>query len=739
MLRYNVRCVGGSRLIRSPPCFLENGQLLACCVRSSALLYSAYTAEICGELRHGAEEVIMLQCIEGSHVGGNLITATKTGNIRLWSTKEALLVDTWKLEYKAVGFRIVSTKPLVGYFVLEKNPKVCNLYRIVLNPGGYFEWTVVAQDVPHDLKHFCFANRGRCFAYITRKNLSVCSLTNEGPQVKHPYKEAANWVCIAGHPHQAVVATGDVDGVILIWNNLFRGNPVRTVCHWHTMPIGHLAFNQSGSALYSGGQERVVVKWNLHNPDQSEGRDYLPRIAIQLVTAMMKITQSIQSIALRPTFSVAQDGTTTPLPAGLTLDVTGLSESMEPPVLIFNGRPGELQFYSLATNSVVFNLEITGKMLLPVECEKEVHSVDVSAVAVVDQWMVTVEERQNDIANTDRKLKFWKYNRDTVNFDLDTCVEYLPGTVISSIRFVNGLTFDNNPTKTYLALATTCLDGRVNFWTQTEESDDNDDNTEQLEGAWRCRTTLTFRELPANFVANSESLSMIAIAFGCTITLWNSNDLVFRRSMNVCDGSVAVRQLEFALEEDLLLAMSTFTLTAWSVRHLNRVWTVKMSFSNICIDPISGVVAAFTIKNVLLFKVNPLSRLAEIRYPNQALPVASIFVPSADATPGRLSTLYYFTMEQYMYRIEWDVDQEEDDCREDAVMFETVGSHQTQSWTSTLVGRAPLKQLQTESMKSKTIIERLSEVDKSLAAPAHTLPSLDAILRPVLLSLIPDR
>ncbi|CDW53141.1 hypothetical protein TTRE_0000140401 [Trichuris trichiura] len=731
MQRYNVRCIGGNRLIRSPPCFLENGQLLACCVRSTAVLYSAHTGEICGELRHGTEEVTFLHYVKGRHVGGNLISATNAGNIRLWNTKEALLVDTWKLEYKPVGFHIVSTKPLVGYFVLERNPEVCNLYRIVLNPGGYFDRAVVAQHVPQDLKRFCFAHRNNCFAYITQKSLSVCNLTDGSSQVKHPYKDAINLVCIAGHPNQPVVATGDVNGVILIWL-------VAVKIHIFNQEFPHqeqLVPKESSSALYSGGQERVLVKWNLRNPDPTEGRDYLPRIggsirwifisdesemtavslddnSIQLVTTMLKIVQSIQGIALRPTSCVEQDGALTPLPAGLTLDITGLSKSLQPPVLIFNGRPGELQFYSLATNSVVFNLDITGKMLLPVEREKEVHSVDVSAVAVADQWMVTVEERQGDIANTDRKLKFWKYNRDTVNFDLDTCVEYLPGTVISSIRFVNGLTFDSNPKKTYLALATTCLDGRVNFWTQTEENNDNDDEMKQLVGAWRCRTTLTFRELPASFVTNSESLSMVAIAFGGTITLWSSNDLVFRRSMNVCDSSVAVRQLEFALEEDLLLAMSTCALTAWSVRHLNRVWTVKMSFLNICVDPISGIVAAFTIKKALLFKVNPLSCLTEIEYPNQDSAVASIFVPSVDATSERLSTLYYFTKDQCMYRVEWDVDQEEENYREDAVMFETGGSYQTQSWTLSLVGKAPLKQLQTESTKSKTIIERLSEVDQ---------------------------
>uniref|UniRef100_A0A5S6QVD0 WD_REPEATS_REGION domain-containing protein n=1 Tax=Trichuris muris TaxID=70415 RepID=A0A5S6QVD0_TRIMR len=759
MNRYNIRCIGGHRLNRNAPCFVERGQLLACCVRSTVRLYSVYTGELCGELRHDAEEVAMLQCIQEIH----LVTATITGNIRLWNTKEGLLVDTWKLQYKLVGFCIVGTKPLIGYFVLEKKNKVCNLYRIVLKPGGYFECATIAEAVPHDVKLFCFADRATCFAYITRRNLSILSLTDETLPIKHPYKDAANWVCIAGHPSRPIVATGDVNGVILIWNNLFKSNPIRTVCHWHTVPIGHLAFNQNGSALYSGGLERVVVKWNLRNPDPSEGRDYLPRIgsavrwicvseesemiavslednSIQLVTSVLKITQCIQGIALRKTPCIMQDGPLTPLPAGLTLDITGLSDSMQGPVLILNGREGELQFYSLATNSAVFNLNITGKMLLPVEREKEVHSVDVSAVAVANQWMVTVEERQNDSANTDRKLKFWRYNRNALNFNLDTCVEYLPGTVISSVRFVSGLKFDAKPERTYLALATACLDGRVNFWTQADESSDTNADTEQYEeGAWRCRTTLSFRGLPANCIANSEPQSIVAIAFGCAITLWSANGLIFHRSMNVCDGSAAVRQLEFAVEEDVLLALSSFTLTAWSVRHLNRIWTVKMCFSSICVDPISGVIAAFAVKQALLLKVKPLNRLAQIECPSQAAAVASIFVPASDAISGSLSTLYYFTMDQYMYRIEWNVEQEEEESREEAVMFETVGSYQTQSWTSTLVGKAPLKQLQPSNMRSKTAVERLSQVDQSLVAPAHTLPSLDAILRPVLLPLIPDR
>ncbi|XP_065319698.1 uncharacterized protein LOC135927564 isoform X2 [Gordionus sp. m RMFG-2023] len=81
------------------------------------------------------------------------------------------------------------------------------------------------------------------------------------------------FTCIASHPISLSVATGDNTGQILLWNDVHKKHPIRSVYHWHTFPLHTLAFSTEGSYLLSGGKEGVLIKWDLKNED----RLFLPR------------------------------------------------------------------------------------------------------------------------------------------------------------------------------------------------------------------------------------------------------------------------------------------------------------------------------------------------------------------------------------------------------------------------------------------------------------------------------
>ena len=82
--------------------------------------------------------------------------------------------------------------------------------------------------------------------------------------------------CVAGHPEEECVATGDSSGRVLVWKGLLNlPKPIQGTYHWHTLPVTEIAFSKSGGYMYTGGSECVLVKWNLTNPNQ---KMFLPRL-----------------------------------------------------------------------------------------------------------------------------------------------------------------------------------------------------------------------------------------------------------------------------------------------------------------------------------------------------------------------------------------------------------------------------------------------------------------------------
>ncbi|VDN34969.1 unnamed protein product [Dibothriocephalus latus] len=117
---------------------------------------------------------------------------------------------------------------------------------------------------------------------------------------KVPQANKKRFTCVACHPKDAVIATGNVLGEVMVWWNFtvpvesedsttleeddddiasetlmessgqieeFKlVNPKRvkrSVMHWHSREVTALAFTAEGKHLFSGGLEGVLVKWDL--------------------------------------------------------------------------------------------------------------------------------------------------------------------------------------------------------------------------------------------------------------------------------------------------------------------------------------------------------------------------------------------------------------------------------------------------------------------------------------------
>ena len=95
---------------------------------------------------------------------------------------------------------------------------------------------------------------------------------------------------LAFHPFQDYFATGDDKGVIRLWyclnDNLavnVRGVEKRTQTrslHWHAHAVSSISFTHNGAYLLSGGEESVLVVWQLHTGK----KEFVPRLGSQIST-----------------------------------------------------------------------------------------------------------------------------------------------------------------------------------------------------------------------------------------------------------------------------------------------------------------------------------------------------------------------------------------------------------------------------------------------------------------------
>lgn len=96
--------------------------------------------------------------------------------------------------------------------------------------------------------------------------------------------------CLAYHPTEEYFATGDEKGNVRLWYCLNDQLPTKvrgvekktttTSLHWHAHAVTSIAFTLNGAYLLSGGEEAVLVIWQLH----SGKKEFVPRVGAPINT-----------------------------------------------------------------------------------------------------------------------------------------------------------------------------------------------------------------------------------------------------------------------------------------------------------------------------------------------------------------------------------------------------------------------------------------------------------------------
>lgn len=172
--------------------------------------------------------------------------------------------------------------------------------------------------------------------------------------------------CLATHPTEQLVATGDTSGRIFLWRELFeKKEPMTALYHWHHTAVNSIAFSLSGSHFFSGGYENVLVKWDVNAVHE---RQFVPRMwgaALHIVVGdnnqklaiaaddneiQIFDAQLVPKVVIQNFTWVPNDKTIgCKFPVGLKVNPRNSS-------LVMNGRIGHLQFFSTHTKNLLYNV-----------------------------------------------------------------------------------------------------------------------------------------------------------------------------------------------------------------------------------------------------------------------------------------------------------------------------------------------------------------------------------------------
>ncbi|KAJ6604806.1 WD40 repeat-like protein [Mycena vulgaris] len=526
-----------------PPLFTKDGSYFFSLVGGSVRIYAVTTGKVVSTLSiprptgYDASSDTLTCAVLNPHNAFQLITASLAGVLAVWDFLEATLLQIIDIaqpihqicvheNFKDFVFVTASRPSKKG--VIEDNAIVL---RVSLKPAD-----VASQSTVQKSSEITPIGKTRLpTAYVASSASFGSGFTK--------YVSPERLTCLAFHPSEDYFATGDEKGNIRVWYCLNDQVPVKpvgvekktqtTTLHWHAHAVSSIAFTPNGAYLLSGGEESVLVIWQLHTGK----REFLPRIGSPIKTikeyllgladatyafvgaASLKISRSYSRIKLDP--AAAHNA-----PSTSRHSVTPLSPS---------SHPSSLQIYSPIFSTLVSELEVSPSNRVSRRDEKP---IDPSRIERAGFWILNTRvDRPHGLAKV-------------------TDAAFSPSS-------------EGQP----VLLATIGGDGNTKTW-RIRTAKDKAGPTEEF---WVARSTCNFPNESPSHVSWSPDASLLALTLSNRIALFSPSTNLLRHTLAAPECGV-VRAAHFIGKAGRYLAvLGAADLVLWDLVDQRVRWNHKPS------------------------------------------------------------------------------------------------------------------------------------------------------------------
>ena len=415
----------------------------------------------------------------------------------------------------------------------------------------------------------------------TRTKLLLWSIDSKelvGPKFN---SEIGSITSLTANSEKGIIVTGHNHGEIVIWHDLpafisqssGKASPTCTILHWHAHPVASLSLSPDGQNLYTGGEEGVLVVWQLSAGTKS----FLPRLGASIthlssspIDAKVVIASMDNSVRLVNIASLKEEWTLRSLytlPPQKQGTVDDDDERYEPDIIalartpslysftpadskfkvckivvekrsgqiICNGYPGQLQSYDLLTQTMSSSHEIIQfshvskkesftKMYVPCTTHFDFIKVDAGDI------MTTVDVRRGEDTLPEISLKFWMWDVEKKKYVLNAQVDSPHGS--SKISAV-ALTVPYTPKKLQktefsLSCCTSADDGSVKVWKASMVPILGSSKTAIQ---WSCAFAYKYRDSPVKHITFSPDGSLLAVCQENFISFWDPTNVTLKTSI----------------------------------------------------------------------------------------------------------------------------------------------------------------------------------------------------------------
>ncbi|KAI7860103.1 WD40-repeat-containing domain protein [Circinella umbellata] len=771
-----VSKTAGGKISDYPIVFTKDSRYLFACTGSSIKIYSVATGAALKVLSKtgstGGHTKMVTNVALNPKNPMQLYSASLDGTIKLWDYNDDVLLKTFHVRQAVEHMVICPNDPDYVYLVTKvenddinnededgddevskgKNYTICRYYlgsdeiqphkkrRVIVRSQDCF-----GIDVSTDGKYLAIASRSVLIWPVTEGDGDVPWSQFHVWPVQSPRK-------LKFSPMKHCLAVGNDAGELIVCyftpDNLAK--PRLSNNQWHHTEIRALHFMADGIYVLTGGDEAVLVFWQL----ETGFKQFLPRLggeinsisvspdhkyycvgladnSIRLINSItQKVDQVIQGL---------QYGNKTPPLSGLVVEPRYRN-------VVLNGVDGSVQFYNPNSDAHVAEVEVVPVSRNQSSDNKFVRAnVQHAAFLANGEWMATVDKRDDFVNTSEQHLKFWRWDPNTQSYALHTRVDKPHAGNITSITFNSASSRGGRP----MAI-TTSDDKTFKVWHFTSKLGTAYDSDEE---AWTCRSIGLYRRDIPEAASFSTDGSILAVAFGSLITLWDPYENCIRRVL-AQSYEENVNTLRFVGDSPYLLAASKTHITVWNMLTCTVWWSYKIKASHIAVDTLSTRIAVVCNNEkrkeslFALFDAKSATPVA-LRHSNQICN-ALTFIPRTvkDITKGR-SDLICLT-EKLALEIISVVDPSaataKSSLEEKDTSIQTTAEPTDKRLLDDIFGKRSQERnekaeeeklrtqtaakLREQAMQKETVSDgRANEEDQDavLGAPSHALPSVEAV------------
>ncbi|KZT75043.1 hypothetical protein DAEQUDRAFT_753684 [Daedalea quercina L-15889] len=557
---------------RVPPLTTKDGRYFFSAIGPSVKIYSSTTGQVISTLSPPSTEGydvgeepplshVITSAILSPHNPFQLITGSTDGHIRLWNFMDAVLLQT--IDVKKPIMHVAAHERFKDHVFVSvargTKKKSSKARRETSEDNGAIicvSWRpsdATANSLIQRPADTTFVGKTRATTGLALSPSGAWLVATGGHKAYvcptsslatgfTKFVSPQQLTCLAFHPSEEYFATGDVTGCIRLWYCLDAGlakasgvqrTAQTTTMHWHAHAVSSIAFTTNGAYLLSGGEEAVLVIWQLH----SGKKEFVPRVGAPIShvavsrtavgeeeyllalsdasftfvrSGTLKLSRTIARLRIDPAITHGRPPASSSIPLAFHLPTSA--------IVLPSSHPSSLQIYHPISSRLVFELEVSPSNRIARRDEKPLQPSRVEHAVVSDsgEWMATIDRREPDGPfHGEVHLKIWWWDHKSEYWILNTRIERPHG-----LSRVSALTFRPKTNgNDELFLVTVGADGHIKSW-GIRMAKQKSGNTEVF---WVARSTMRYRSEVPTHVSWSADGSLFAVSVGPHVALYDGN------------------------------------------------------------------------------------------------------------------------------------------------------------------------------------------------------------------------